>query len=138
MQIGAVAEATGLSLRTIRYYGEVGLVPPSARSAGGFRLYTAADVARLRVIMRMKPLDFTLEEMKGVLDVLDELQHAAPGTAEHQQLTERLAMYHIAAQARVTAVREQLEIAEAFASELEKQLTRASVPTQSARRRHLE
>ena len=46
MQIGEVAERTGLSLRTIRYYEEVGLAVPSARSQGGFRLYTEPDVGR--------------------------------------------------------------------------------------------
>ena len=45
MQIGEVAERVKLSLRTIRHYEEVGLVPPSARSKGGFRLYTEADVS---------------------------------------------------------------------------------------------
>ncbi|SDJ14694.1 MerR HTH family regulatory protein [Lentzea albidocapillata subsp. violacea] len=57
MQIGE-AERIGLSLRTIRYYEEVGLVVPSARSQGGFRPYTEPDVQRLGVIMRMKPLGF--------------------------------------------------------------------------------
>ncbi len=60
MQIGEVAERTGLSLRTIRYYGEVGLVVPSARSKGGFRLYTESDVARLLLIKQMKPLGVQL------------------------------------------------------------------------------
>ena len=46
LQIGQVAEATGLSLKTIRHYDEVGLVTPSERSPGGFRLYTTADVDR--------------------------------------------------------------------------------------------
>ncbi|MFE6489944.1 MerR family transcriptional regulator, partial [Streptomyces sp. NPDC057757] len=49
MQIGEVATRTELSLRTIRHYEETGLVMPSARSQGGFRLYTEADVARLMV-----------------------------------------------------------------------------------------
>ncbi len=61
-QIGEVAELVGLSLRTIRHYEEVDLVPPSGRSSGGFRLYTDADIARLRLVKHMKPLDFTLEE----------------------------------------------------------------------------
>jgi len=52
MQIGEVADRTQLSLRTIRHYDEVGLVPPSARSEGGFRLYTEADVERLNVPSR--------------------------------------------------------------------------------------
>ena len=43
-QIGEVAERTGLSLRTIRYYEEVGLLSPSGRTAGGFRLYADSDV----------------------------------------------------------------------------------------------
>jgi DNA-binding transcriptional MerR regulator len=45
MQIGEAAERVGLSLRTIRHWDEVGLVVPSARSNGGFRLYTEADIA---------------------------------------------------------------------------------------------
>jgi len=70
LQIGAVAERTELSIRTLRHYDEVGLVTPSARSSGGFRLYTEDDVDRLRTIRRMKPLGFTLEEMRQLLDSL--------------------------------------------------------------------
>ena len=71
MQIGEVAARTELSLRTIRHYEETGLVIPSARSQGGFRLYTETDVARLMVIRRMKPLGFTLEQMRDLLDATD-------------------------------------------------------------------
>ncbi|MEH6792991.1 MAG: MerR family transcriptional regulator [Rhodococcus sp. (in: high G+C Gram-positive bacteria)] len=71
MQIGQVAQRTELSIRTVRHYDDVGLVAPSARSAGGFRLYTETDVERLLVIRRMKPLDFTLAEMKQLLESLD-------------------------------------------------------------------
>ncbi|WP_368680586.1 MerR family transcriptional regulator (plasmid) [Rhodococcus opacus] len=78
MQIGEVAERTELSIKTIRHYDEVGLVTPSERSAGGFRLYTDADVQRLLVIRRMKPLGFTLDEMRQLLDSLDILDTAAP------------------------------------------------------------
>lgn len=73
MRIGEVATRTELSLRTIRHYEETGLVVPSARSRGGFRLYTEADVARLMVIRRMKPLGFTLDEMRDLLDATDRL-----------------------------------------------------------------
>jgi len=73
LQIGEVAERTKLSLRTIRHYEEVGLVPPSARSKGGFRLYAETDVQRLLLIRKMKPLGFTLEEMAGLLAVPDHL-----------------------------------------------------------------
>ena len=68
-QIGTVAERVGLSLRTIRHYEEVGLVPPSGRSAGGFRLYTEADIARLEQVKVMKPLGFSLEETTELLEL---------------------------------------------------------------------
>ena len=50
MQIGEVAARVGLSLRTIRHYDGIGLVMPSERSVGGFRLYSEADVQRLSLI----------------------------------------------------------------------------------------
>lgn len=83
LQIGEVAEATGLSLRTIRHYEEVGLVAVPARSPGGFRLYTDAAVARLLAIRAMKPLDLSLEQMGELLDALDLLAAApSPGLLE--------------------------------------------------------
>lgn len=71
MQIGEVAERTQLSLRTIRHYDQVGLVPPSARSEGGFRLYTEADVERLNHVRRITPLGFSLEETAEILTLLE-------------------------------------------------------------------
>jgi MerR family copper efflux transcriptional regulator len=115
MQIGQVAERTGLSLRTIRFYEENGLVIPTARSEGGFRLYSENDVARLDVIKRMKPLGFTLEEMQELLTLLTDLDS---GSGDRTQLLDRLRMFHEAATARVTALREQLAVAEGFAGDL--------------------
>ncbi|MDV3123395.1 MerR family transcriptional regulator [Mycobacterium sp. 21AC1] len=73
LQIGEVAARTELSIKTIRHYDEVGLVVPSARSTGGFRLYTADDVDRLLAIRRMKPLGFSLDEMRALLAAIDTL-----------------------------------------------------------------
>lgn len=81
MKIGEVAEHTGLSIRTIRHYDELGVVAPSGRSPGGFRLYSPADVDRLLLIRRMKPLDFTLEEIRDFLRATDVLAEAAGPTA---------------------------------------------------------
>lgn len=72
LQIGEVAEQVGLSLRTVRYYEEVGLVTPSARSEGGFRLYSDEDVSRLALVKRMKPLGLTLEEMGELVALIDQ------------------------------------------------------------------
>ncbi|MCT2007467.1 Regulatory protein, MerR [Micrococcus lylae] len=71
MQIGEVAERVGLSLRSIRHYDDVGLVPPSARSEGGFRLYTEDDVERLRRVKHIVPLGFSLEETSRMLELLE-------------------------------------------------------------------
>lgn len=125
LQIGEVAARTGLSLRTIRWYGEVGLVEPSARSAGGFRLYTDADVARLLLIMQMKPLGFSLEQMSDLLGLVDDLHHVE-GAAERAALVERLATYHREAVERVAAVRRQLDVAERFAADIGTTLERAA------------
>jgi DNA-binding transcriptional MerR regulator len=122
MQIGEVAEQTGLSLRTIRYYEEVGLVTPSARTSGGFRLYSETDVARLRLVRRMKPLEFSLEEMRRVLGVLDALE--VDGSDGRDELVDQLVGYRQAAEARVAALREQLEVAEGFATDLRREITR--------------
>lgn len=89
LQIGRVAEITGLSLHTLRHYDDVDLLRPSARSEGGFRLYTAGDVDRLLVIRRMKPLGFSLEQMRELLAVVDALPSATG--AEEGALRERLA-----------------------------------------------
>lgn len=118
VQIGDVAERTGLSLRTIRWYEEVGLVPPSARTSGGFRLYTEADIERLELVKRMKPLDFTLEEMRDLLTTVDQLDDPATPAAQQSALRERLVMYRELADQRVEALRTQVANAEMFAQSL--------------------
>lgn len=118
VQIGDVAERTGLSLRTIRWYEEVGLVPPSARTSGGFRLYTESDIGRLELVKRMKPLDFTLEEMRDLLATVDRLDDPSTPAAERRALRERLVVYRDLADQRVEALRTRLGHAELFAQSL--------------------
>ncbi|MFF2651943.1 MerR family transcriptional regulator [Streptomyces sp. NPDC058045] len=119
MQIGEVAARTELSLRTIRHYEETGLVTPSARSRGGFRLYTGTDVARLMVIRRMKPLGFTLEQMRELLDATDRLDaDEALAPDERQALLARVRTYRQAADEQVVKLRVQLARAEDFAATL--------------------
>ncbi|MFD4878156.1 MerR family transcriptional regulator [Streptomyces sp. NPDC058420] len=129
MQIGEVAARTELSLRTIRHYETTGLVTPSARSQGGFRLYTESDVARLMVIRRMKPLGFTLDEMRALLDATDRLDSGEPlSVAEREELLERIRDFERAAQERVADLRTQLARAEEFAVTLAERLTRTPAP----------
>lgn len=120
MHIGVVADRTGLSLRTLRHYDEVGLVRPSGRSDGGFRLYTEADVERLLLVRRMKPLGFSLEEMADLLDVADRLAArdgdapsvALPGSGTDDDLRDRLAAYVHAAEERRADLARKLEWAD--------------------------
>ncbi|WP_019202444.1 MerR family transcriptional regulator [Tsukamurella sp. 1534] len=118
LQIGQVADATGLSLKTIRHYDEVGLVTPSERSPGGFRLYTPADVDRLMVIRRMKPLGFTLEQMRDLLAALDTLEGDAADSAVRADAAAFVDQCSEAAAQRCAELRSQLAFAEEFAAVL--------------------
>ncbi len=112
MHIGELAERAGMSLRTIRHYDEVGLLVPSARTSGGFRVYTAQDLERLLVIRRMKPLGFTLDEMRELLRVVDALATAGP--AEERALAARLDEYLADARERHAKLVERAGMAEEF------------------------
>jgi hypothetical protein len=73
----------------------------------------------------MKPLGFSLDEMRdllGVLDRLDGVAEANPSPGEQEVLLERLAMFRVAAEARTDALRAQLRIAESFAGKLRRRL----------------
>lgn len=88
--IGDMVDATGLSHRTIRHYDEVGLLPASTRSSGGFRIYTQQDLQRMLVIRSMKPLGFSLEEMRELLNAVDVLE-SEPGDASARRLVDEYA-----------------------------------------------
>ena len=111
MHIGELAENTGLSLRTIRHYDEVGLLKPTGRSEGGFRLYTKEDYERLMVIRRMKPLGFSLEAMADLLRLVQEIDGSADGTEDQLH---RLDEFIEAAEQQRQKLRDQLEMADEF------------------------
>lgn len=90
VQIGVLAERVGLSLRTVRYYEEMGLVTPSARSKGGFRLYGAEDEQRLLVLKTMKPLGFSLEQMSDLVALLDAASRTRAGSKRADTLLARV------------------------------------------------
>ena len=115
MHIGELAERTGLSLRTLRHYDEIGLLTPSGRTEGGFRLYTDEDEARLLLIRRMKPLGYSLEAMRELLEVIDGLQ-ADPTDAE---LRSRLESIKAEALERRDRLRKQLSAADEFIDQLQ-------------------
>ncbi|MEH1098738.1 helix-turn-helix domain-containing protein [Micromonospora sp. CPCC 205561] len=66
--IGQLARRTGLSVRTIRFWSDLGLLPPTARSAGGYRLYDAPAVARLDLVRSLRELGFGLDDVRRILE----------------------------------------------------------------------
>src|SRR5260370_11673481 len=68
LKVGELARRTGLTVRTLHHYDEIGLLKPSLHSEAGYRLYTAADVARLQQVLSLRQLGFALEEVRDCLD----------------------------------------------------------------------
>jgi MerR family copper efflux transcriptional regulator len=110
MHIGELAERVGLSLRSLRHWDEIGLLTPSGRSDGNFRLYSDADEAKARFIMLMKPLGFSLDEIA-------ELKASHDASPQHPlaALTpERRAHFDAAARLRREKLRRDLGATEDF------------------------
>jgi MerR family transcriptional regulator, mercuric resistance operon regulatory protein len=68
---GALASETGCNIETIRYYEQIGILPPPPRSEGGHRLYGPDFVNRLQFVRRARDLGFTLEEIRELLSLVD-------------------------------------------------------------------
>ncbi|WP_416150670.1 MerR family transcriptional regulator [Salipaludibacillus sp. HK11] len=65
--IGQLSKKTGVTVRTLDYYGEVNLIIPSSKTEGGHRLYSENDVMRLQQVLALKYMGFSLEKIKGIL-----------------------------------------------------------------------
>ena len=72
MKIGELAKRTGLSGTTLRYYESRGLLPPQERTESGYREYDDSSVERVETVLAAKRLGFSLEEIRQMLQVLDE------------------------------------------------------------------
>lgn len=77
MNIGQAAEESGLPTKTIRYYEDIGLIPPARRSAAGYRAYDEADLANLRFIRRARSLGFTVKDVGNLLELWRDRQRAS-------------------------------------------------------------
>ncbi len=80
-----LARSTGCNLETIRYYEKIGMMPDPPRTAGGHRIYGNKHESRLRFILRARELDFSLDEVRGLLHLVDGDTHTC---AEVKQRTE--------------------------------------------------
>jgi DNA-binding transcriptional MerR regulator len=68
LKVGELARRTGLTVRTLHHYDDIGLLKPSLHTEAGHRLYTAGDVARLQQVLSLRQLGFSLEEVRDCLD----------------------------------------------------------------------
>jgi MerR family transcriptional regulator, copper efflux regulator len=71
MKIGALAARSGLPVKTLRYYEDLGLLPAIGRTEGGYRLFSEQSLRRLEFIRRLKTLGLSLEEIQSCLSVHD-------------------------------------------------------------------
>lgn len=66
-KVGELSKVTGLTIRTLRFYDQIGLFSPSGYSDSGHRLYNESDISRLQQILSLKELGLSLEEIKSIL-----------------------------------------------------------------------
>ena len=71
LQRSALARRTGCNLETIRYYEKIGVMPDPPRTASGYRIYDETHVSRLRFILRARELGFSIEQIRGLLELVD-------------------------------------------------------------------
>ncbi len=69
MNIGEAAKVTGISVKMLRYYEQIGLVRPALRTYSGYRVYSEKDVATLRFVRRARDLGFQVKQIASLLDL---------------------------------------------------------------------
>ncbi|MFF3737214.1 MerR family transcriptional regulator [Streptomyces sp. NPDC002566] len=104
LTVGRVAELSGVSVRTLHHYDEIGLVRPSTRTAAGYRAYSAGDVERLREVLAYRRLGFGLREIADLVD-----DPATDAVAHLHRLRGLLQEQRDRAAAMVTAIDKELE-----------------------------
>ncbi|WAC57889.1 MerR family transcriptional regulator [Gordonia sp. SL306] len=91
--VGAVARLTGVSVRTLHHYDQIGLVVPSDRTSVGYRVYDDADIERLHRVLTYRELGFSLEQIATLLD--DPLVDASAQLRDqHDRLIDRINRLH--------------------------------------------
>ena len=127
LQIGEVAERTGVTQRTLRFYEEKGLLKPPSRLDGGFRLYSEDDVHRVEQIKRLQTLlGFTLANIKDMVEA-EEIKSQLKATYRRDaEISERRAKIRKAREVttgQVAVIDEKLAALQDMKSRLEEKLT---------------
>lgn len=106
MNIGQAAKRSGVAAKTIRYYEEIGLIPPAGRTASGYRDYSTPEVETLKFINRARSLGFSVHDVGDLLTLWHDRDRASADVR-------RIALEHVAAVERkiaeLQAIRQTLE-----------------------------
>ena len=95
LQIGEVAERTGVTQRTLRFYEERGLLKPPTRMEGGFRLYSEDDIGRVEQIKQLQSLlGLTLAEIKEMVEAEEIREELRATYRPDLEVTERVKRFH--------------------------------------------
>lgn len=100
LKVGDLAKQTGVSVRTLHYYDEIGLLSPSHRTEAGYRLYGQEDLIRLQQIVSLRQIGFSLQEIRECLE-------------QHSFSFDRVIQLHTA------RLREQIELSQKLLNRLE-------------------
>lgn len=99
MKVGELAKKTGVSVRTLHHYDEIGLLVPSGKTEAGHRVYLEPEIRRLQQILSLKALGFSLDHIKDLLDgqrltlqaaLSMHLEHLQKEVAERQKLIDEV------------------------------------------------
>lgn len=88
MNIGEASKATGISVKMLRYYEEIGLVRPALRADSGYRVYSDNNISTLRFVRRARDLGFQVKQIASLLDLW---QNGSRASAD----VKSLAMEHV-------------------------------------------
>lgn len=113
-EIGDVATLVTLSLRTARFYEQAGLLVPVGHTEGGFPLYDDDALDRFFLIKKMKPLGFTVEEMRSLLTLREGIGKPGLTAAYRAELHDRLRTWVSLAEEKLASLQEQVRLAEDF------------------------
>ncbi|WP_101835592.1 MerR family transcriptional regulator [Frankia canadensis] len=113
-EIGDVATLVTLSLRTARFYEQAGLLVAVGRSEDGLPLYDDDALDRFFLIKKMKPLGFTVEEMRSLLTLREGIGKPGLTAAHRAELHDRLRTWVSLAEEKLASLQEQVRLAEDF------------------------
>jgi MerR family transcriptional regulator, repressor of the yfmOP operon len=127
LQIGEVAERTGVTQRTLRFYEEKGLLRPPSRMDGGFRLYSEADVQRVEYIRQLQSLlGLSLAEIKDMVEaegVRSQIRAEYSRDADTEQKRRQVLALIDVAEKQHTIIRQKVEQLQQMRDEFETRLT---------------